>query len=51
MKNASCRRNEFITYGHFLVKNKFNKITENNPNIHINKPTGGVWSSPTVSEW
>lgn len=51
MKNASYRRNEFITYGHFLVKNKFKEITDNNLIIHINKPNGGVWSSPTISEW
>jgi hypothetical protein len=43
------KNKEYITYGHFLVKEKFQEVCGNLE--FLNKPTGGIWSSPVESEW
>ena len=41
---------EFITYGIIVEEEKFNRI-KNGSKKYINKPDGGLWASPTDSEW
>ena len=41
--------NEFVTYGFHYNPARFKKVTNNRS--FLNKPSGGLWSSPKKSEW
>lgn len=41
--------NEFVTYGFHYNPARFKKVTNNES--FLNKPSGGLWSSPKKSEW
>ena len=49
--NIINMKNEFITYGIFVQKEKFHNITKDNRLYYLNKPNGGLWGSPIDSEW
>ena len=43
-------KKEFITYGIIIDPEKFERI-KNGRKMYMNKPDGGLWTSPTDSEW
>lgn len=43
-------KKEFITYGIIIDPEKFERI-KNGSKMYMNKPDGGLWTSPTDSEW